>query len=146
MAMRAGADWIEAGTPLITFQGIRAIASLVQACPGKPILADLKAQDGVAKHFKEAGRQGAKTATVLGVVAKATADRDPRGDAAVGTGVSVGGRRHSSPPTKNSQSRFPMVLHELAIDVVEAEGHRPHPRRSVLITRNTESVQRLQHT
>lgn len=69
MAMAAGADWIEAGTPLITFQGVRAIGVLASACPGRPILADFKAQDGVAKYFKEAGRQGARVATILGVVA-----------------------------------------------------------------------------
>jgi 3-hexulose-6-phosphate synthase len=69
MAMAAGADWIEAGTPLITFQGVQAIGALAGACPGKPILADFKAQDGVAKYFKEAGRQGARIATILGVVA-----------------------------------------------------------------------------
>jgi 3-keto-L-gulonate-6-phosphate decarboxylase len=69
MAMAAGADWIEAGTPLITFQSVRAIGVLARACPGKPILADFKAQDGVAKYFKEAGRQGARIATILGVVA-----------------------------------------------------------------------------
>ena len=69
MAMAAGADWIEAGTPLITFQGVRAIGVLAGACPGRPILADFKAQDGVAKYFKEAGRQGASVATILGVVA-----------------------------------------------------------------------------
>ena len=68
-AMAAGADWIEAGTPLITFQSVRAIGALARACPGKPILADFKAQDGVAKYFREAGRQGARIATILGVVA-----------------------------------------------------------------------------
>lgn len=69
LALEAGADWIEAGTPLITFQGVAAIGVLAKLCPGKPILADFKAQDGVGKYFKEAGRQGAKLATVLGVVA-----------------------------------------------------------------------------
>jgi 3-hexulose-6-phosphate synthase len=48
---------------------VRAIGALARACPGKPILADFKAQDGVAKYFKEAGRQGASIATILGVVA-----------------------------------------------------------------------------
>jgi 3-keto-L-gulonate-6-phosphate decarboxylase len=33
------------------------------------VVADFKAQDGVAKYFVEAGRQGAKIATVLGIVA-----------------------------------------------------------------------------
>ena len=69
MATQAGADWIEVGTPLITFEGISSIGTIARACPGKPILADFKAQDGVAKYFREAGVQGARLATVLGVVA-----------------------------------------------------------------------------
>ena len=67
-AVEAGADWIEAGTPLITFESVRAIGALVEVCQGKPVLADYKAQDGVGKYFLEAGRQGAKVATVLGAV------------------------------------------------------------------------------
>lgn len=72
MAMNAGADWIEVGTPLITYQGIRAINEIAQICVGKIIVADFKAQDGVAKYFREAGRQGAKIATVLGIVSDAS--------------------------------------------------------------------------
>ena len=67
-AVEAGADWIEAGTPLITFESVRAIGALVQVCQGRPVVADFKAQDGVGKYFLEAGRQGAKIATVLGAV------------------------------------------------------------------------------
>jgi 3-hexulose-6-phosphate synthase len=89
MAMEAGADWVEAGTPLITFEGVRAIGALVEACPGKPILADFKAQDGVAKYFKEAGRQGAKIATVLGVVADGSIKAAIQGGKAGGVQVCV---------------------------------------------------------
>jgi 3-keto-L-gulonate-6-phosphate decarboxylase len=65
IALDAGADWIEAGTPLIVYEGVRAIHELVKISEGRPVVADYKAQDGVAKYFKEAGRQGAKVATVL---------------------------------------------------------------------------------
>jgi 3-hexulose-6-phosphate synthase len=69
MAVACGADWVEAGTPLIVFAGIKSIGSLVQACGGTPVVADFKAQDGVAKYFLEARRQGAGAAVILGTVA-----------------------------------------------------------------------------
>ena len=69
MAVELGADWVEAGTPLIVFEGIKSIGSLVRACGGTPVVADFKAQDGVAKYFLEARRQGASAAVILGTVA-----------------------------------------------------------------------------
>ena len=87
MAMEAGADWIEAGTPLITFESVRAIGVLAGLCKGIPIVADFKAQDGVAKYFKEAGRQGAQIATVLGVVANGSIKAAIEGGAQGGVAV-----------------------------------------------------------
>jgi 3-hexulose-6-phosphate synthase len=80
MAIEAGADWIEAGTPLIVFEGTRSIGSLVQVCGSIPVVADFKAQDGVAKYFLEAKRQGASAAVILGFVA----------DGSIKAAVSVG--------------------------------------------------------
>ena len=89
MAMNAGADWIEVGTPLITYQGIRAINEIAQVCVGKIIVADFKAQDGVAKYFREAGRQGAKIATVLGIVSDASIKAAITGGREVGVKVTA---------------------------------------------------------
>jgi len=89
VAMQAGADWIEAGTPLITFESVRAIGVLAKLCKGIPVLADFKAQDGVAKYFKEAGRQGAQIATVLGVVANGSIKAAIKGGAEGGVKVCV---------------------------------------------------------
>lgn len=71
-ALKAGADWLEAGTPLITFEGVKAIGALARAFPGIPILADYKSMDGVKKYFVEAANQGAKLATVCGVASDAS--------------------------------------------------------------------------
>src|SRR5262249_48613478 len=49
-AVRAGVDWLEAGTPLITFAGVQAIGALARAFPGVPVLADYKMMDGVRKY------------------------------------------------------------------------------------------------
>ena len=79
MAEQAGADWVEAGTPLLTFYGFKAIEAIVGACEKCPVLADLKAVDGVAKYFREAGRRGASIATVLAVAPDASIREATRG-------------------------------------------------------------------
>jgi 3-hexulose-6-phosphate synthase/6-phospho-3-hexuloisomerase len=45
-AIRAGIDWLEAGTPLILGEGLRAVSILRTEFPGVPIVADLKTMDG----------------------------------------------------------------------------------------------------
>ncbi|GAA3401094.1 orotidine 5'-phosphate decarboxylase / HUMPS family protein [Paenibacillus hodogayensis] len=65
IALKAGADWIEAGTPLLYYEGIGVIEKMVKFSGDVPVVADFKAQDGVYKYFAEAARQGAKVATVL---------------------------------------------------------------------------------
>src|SRR5690348_7365328 len=46
MALRAGVDWLEAGTPLILAEGLHGVRKLRRAFPGVPIVADLKTMDG----------------------------------------------------------------------------------------------------
>src|SRR5919202_3415936 len=46
MAVRAGVDWLEAGTPLLLGEGLHAVAALRSAFPDHPIVADLKTMDG----------------------------------------------------------------------------------------------------
>jgi 3-hexulose-6-phosphate synthase/6-phospho-3-hexuloisomerase len=45
-AVRAGVDWLEAGTPLILAEGLRSIRGIHNAFPSHPIVADLKTMDG----------------------------------------------------------------------------------------------------
>jgi len=71
-AVRAGADWLEAGTPLIVFEGMRSIGALAQAFPGVPILADFKMLDGTAKYVHAAASQGAQLVTVSGLASDAS--------------------------------------------------------------------------
>jgi 3-keto-L-gulonate-6-phosphate decarboxylase len=71
-ACRAGADWLEAGTPLITFEGVKSIGVLAKAFPEKPVLADFKMMDGVPKYVFETARQGGRIATICSVAADAS--------------------------------------------------------------------------
>ena len=46
VAVAAGVDWLEAGTPLILAEGLRAVEALHARYPDHPIVADLKTMDG----------------------------------------------------------------------------------------------------
>ena len=59
-AVRAGVDWLEAGTPLILGEGLHAVRALRKAFPDHPIVTDLKtmiaAADRALYRAKAAGR------------------------------------------------------------------------------------------
>lgn len=44
--MRAGIDYLEAGTPLILAEGMHGVRALRERFPDTPIVADLKTMDG----------------------------------------------------------------------------------------------------
>ena len=46
LALRAGVDWLEAGTPLIIAEGMNGVRALRAEFPHIPIVADLKTMDG----------------------------------------------------------------------------------------------------
>src|SRR5580704_40639 len=46
LAIRAGVDWLEAGTPLIIAEGMNGVKALRREFPKVPIVADLKTMDG----------------------------------------------------------------------------------------------------
>src|SRR5438552_18805040 len=71
-AVKAGVGWLEAGTPLITFEGVRAIGALAIAFTGVPVLADYKMMDGVRKYVAETANQGARMATGCAVASAAS--------------------------------------------------------------------------
>jgi 3-keto-L-gulonate-6-phosphate decarboxylase len=45
-AMRAGVDWLEAGTPFILAEGLHGVRALRKEFPNTPVVADLKTMDG----------------------------------------------------------------------------------------------------
>ena len=71
-AIRAGVDWLEVGTPLVTFAGTSSIGALAQAFPETPVLADYKMMDGVAKYVHETAAQGGRICTICAVASDAS--------------------------------------------------------------------------
>ena len=71
MALRAGVDWLEAGTPLILAEGLHGVRKLREAFPKIPIVADLKTMDG---GYLEAEMMAKAGATHVVVMARAHAE------------------------------------------------------------------------
>jgi 3-hexulose-6-phosphate synthase len=65
MAMRAGVDWLEAGTPLILAEGLHGVQQLRKAFPGVPIVADLKTMDGGYLEAEMMAKAGATHVVVM---------------------------------------------------------------------------------
>src|SRR4051812_1491511 len=68
LAMRAGVDWLEAGTPLIIAEGMHGVRALRKRFPTTPIVADLKTMDG---GYLEAQLMANAGATHVVVMARA---------------------------------------------------------------------------
>lgn len=68
LAMRAGVDWLEAGTPLILAEGLHGVRTLRREFPDVPIVADLKTMDG---GYLEAEMMAGAGATHVVVMARA---------------------------------------------------------------------------
>ncbi|MEZ5277668.1 MAG: orotidine 5'-phosphate decarboxylase / HUMPS family protein [Opitutaceae bacterium] len=65
MALRAGVDWLEAGTPLILAEGLRAVSGLRERFPDVPIVADLKTMDGGYLEAEMMAKAGATHVVVM---------------------------------------------------------------------------------
>lgn len=65
LALRAGVDWLEAGTPLILAEGLHGVRKLREAFPQVPIVADLKTMDGGYLEAEMMARAGATHVVVM---------------------------------------------------------------------------------
>jgi 3-hexulose-6-phosphate synthase len=65
LAIRAGVDWLEAGTPLILAEGLHGVRKLRETFPGVPIVADLKTMDGGYLEAEMMAKAGATHVVVM---------------------------------------------------------------------------------
>ena len=66
VAVEAGIDWIEAGTPLILAEGLHGVRTLRKEFPNYPIVADLKTMDGGYLEAEMMAKAGATHVVVMG--------------------------------------------------------------------------------
>jgi 3-hexulose-6-phosphate synthase/6-phospho-3-hexuloisomerase len=71
-AVRGGATWLEAGTPLIKAAGLDSVRELRRAFPKLTIVADMKTMDAGRIEMEAAAKAGANVGTVLGTASEST--------------------------------------------------------------------------
>lgn len=65
LALRAGVDWLEAGTPMLMAHGALGVKVLREAFPTVPIVADLKIMDGGYREVEIVAKVGATHVVVM---------------------------------------------------------------------------------
>jgi 3-hexulose-6-phosphate synthase/6-phospho-3-hexuloisomerase len=74
LAIRAGVDWLEAGTPFILAYGMVGVRELRKAFPTTPIVADLKTMDGGYLEAEVMAKAGATHVVVMAAAHKETVE------------------------------------------------------------------------
>jgi 3-hexulose-6-phosphate synthase len=75
VAVEAGVDWIEVGTPLVLAEGLHGVRALRKEFPNHPIVVDLKTMDGGYLEAEMMGDAGADAVVVMGQAHDATVIR-----------------------------------------------------------------------
>jgi 3-hexulose-6-phosphate synthase/6-phospho-3-hexuloisomerase len=88
-AVEGGADWVEAGTPLIKSEGLDAVRELKKAFPQHRIVADMKIMDTGSFEVEIAAKAGADVVTVLGAADDETIADAVRGGEKYGAEIVV---------------------------------------------------------
>ncbi|MBN1763105.1 MAG: bifunctional hexulose-6-phosphate synthase/ribonuclease regulator [Methanomicrobia archaeon] len=84
-----GADWLEAGTPLIKSEGMHAIRTLRETFPDVSIVADMKTMDTGAIEVEMAAKSGASVVSILATADNATIEDALRSARKYGVAVMV---------------------------------------------------------
>jgi len=71
-AVAGGAQWLEAGTPLIKSEGLESVRALCREFPAHTIVADMKTMDAGRVEVEMAAKAGADVVAVLGAASDST--------------------------------------------------------------------------
>lgn len=112
VAVEAGVDWLEAGTPLILGEGLHAVRALHERFPAHPIIADLKTMDAGYLEAEMMFRAGASFVVVMGLAHRATI----RG--AVEAAREYGGRVMGDVMLHPDKPACARMLEALGVDIV----------------------------
>jgi 3-hexulose-6-phosphate synthase/6-phospho-3-hexuloisomerase len=112
LAIRAGVDWLEVGTPLIIAEGMRGVRELRSHFPETPIVADLKITDGGWLEAEMAIKAGANMVVVMGQAHEETIELVAKAGRDLGAKV-MGDNMNMPDPVKGAQ-----LLESLGCDYV----------------------------
>jgi len=71
-SVKGGADWLEAGTPLIKSEGMEIVRKLKETFPEKTLVADMKTMDTGAFETEMAAKAGADVVCILAAADNST--------------------------------------------------------------------------
>jgi 3-hexulose-6-phosphate synthase/6-phospho-3-hexuloisomerase len=132
MALRAGVDWLEVGTPLILAEGMEGVRRLRKRHPDTPIVADLKTMDGGWLEAEIMAKAGATHVVVMGRAHRETIEQVVQ--AGEDFGVEVMGDNLAMPdPVEGARELADLgcdyVIHHVGYDyrTVRAERGEPVP-------------------
>ena len=135
VALRAGVDWLEAGTPLILAEGMNAVRALRDRFPDVPIVADLKTMDGGYLEARLMAEAGATHVVVMGAAHAETVEEVVRAGREVGVAV-MGDNLAMPDPVEGArvlaEAGCDYVIHHVAYDVRTVRARRGEPFPSPL--------------
>ncbi len=112
IAVRAGVDWLEVGTPLIIAEGMHGVRELRARYPKIPIVADLKTMDGGWLEAELMAKAGATHVVVMGQAHEETVELVAK--AGRDLGIKVMGDNMAMPDPVDGAKR----LEELGCDYI----------------------------
>jgi 3-hexulose-6-phosphate synthase len=135
LALRAGVDWLEAGTPLIIAEGMNGVRTLRKAFPNVPIVADLKTMDGGYLEAELMFKAGATHVVVMGQAQSETVELVVQAGKDFGVkvmGDNLGMPDHVKGAKLLADLGCDYVIHHIAYDVRTLRKQRALPFASPL--------------
>jgi 3-hexulose-6-phosphate synthase len=135
LALRAGVDWLEAGTPLIIAEGMNGVKALRKAFPDVPIVADLKTMDGGYLEAELMFKAGATHVVVMGQAQPETIELVVQAGKDFGVkvmGDNLGMPSHVEGAKHLAELGCDFVIHHIAYDVRTLRKERSLPFASPL--------------
>lgn len=125
IAMSAGADWLEVGTPLVLAEGLHGVRALRAEFPNTPLIVDLKTMDGGYMEAEMMADAGADAVIVMGKAHDATIENVCRAGEDFGIlvmGDDLGAEDAASECARLENLGVSMVIHHTGYD-----HRRKHP-------------------
>jgi 3-hexulose-6-phosphate synthase/6-phospho-3-hexuloisomerase len=120
LAIRAGVDWLEVGTPLMIAEGMRGVRELRARFPETPIVADLKITDGGWLEAEMAIKAGANMIVVMGQAHEETIELVAKAGRDLGA-KTMGDNMNMPDPVKGAQLMESLgcdyIIHHIGYDM-----------------------------
>ena len=145
IALEAGADWLEVGTPLVLAEGLYGVRALRKEFPNTPLIVDLKTMDGGYMEAEMMAGAGADAVIVMGRAHDATIENVCRAGADFGIlvmGDNLGAEDQVAEAARLEGLGVSVVIHHVGFDHRRKhKGLSPMTELSEVVVATTVPVQ-----